>query len=221
MKFNYAILFFVLVCSLHSDLFSQNINTTFRAKMTFPGQTLANIWGYSANGREYALAGAAKGLIIIDVTNPDNPQQIVQIPGPNNLWKEIKTYGHYAYITSEGGQGIQVVDLSNLPSANLNYHYYTGDGVILGQLNKIHALHIDVTKGFLYAYGGDLFGGGAKIFDLKPDPYNPVYVGKYNQLGYIHDGYAENDTMYAGHIYAGYFSVVNMANKAAPELINT
>ena len=91
----------------------------------------------------------------------------------------------------------------------------------MGQLNTIHALHIDETKGFLYAWGGDLFGGGAKIFDLKTDPYNPVYVGKYDQLGYIHDGYVDNDTMYSCHIYAGQFAIVNMADKSAPELINT
>lgn len=200
---------------------AQNLNTTFRSKITFPGQTLANVWGYTAGGHEYALAGGALGLIIIDITDPDAPQQIVQIPGPNNMWKEIKTFSHYAYVVSEGGMGIQVVDLSGLPSPNLNYHYYKGDGAILNQLNKIHALHIDTAKGFLYAYGGGLFSGGVKIFDLNPDPYNPVYVGKYDQLGYVHDGYVDNDTLYAGHIYAGMFSVVNMADKNAPELIST
>ncbi|MFN0216278.1 MAG: choice-of-anchor B family protein [Saprospiraceae bacterium] len=214
-----CIAFLLLLNAL--SLFSQNINNTFRSKVTYPGQTLANVWGYESRGREYALVGGAQGLIILDITNPDIPQQIIQIPGPNNLWKEIKTYKHYAYVTSEGGQGIQVVNLTNLPSATLQSHFYKGDGAILNQLNAIHALHIDETKGFLYAWGGGLFGGGAKVFDLKPDPYNPKYVGKFDQLGYIHDGYVDNDTMYSCHIYAGQFAIVNMANKAAPELINT
>ena len=222
MHFCYAFYTWSLLALLAaSPLAAQNINTSFRSKITYPGQTLANIWGYESRGHEYALVGGQLGLIIIDITNPDVPQQIVQIPGPNNLWKEIKTYKHYAYITSEGGQGIQVVDLTGLPSPVLQSHFYTGDGAILGQLNTIHALHIDETKGFLYAWGGDLFGGGAKIFDLKTDPYNPVYVGKYDQLGYIHDGYVDNDTMYSCHIYAGQFAIVNMADKSAPELINT
>lgn len=204
-----------------SALTAQNLNVTFRAKMNFPGQTLANVWGYSAGGHEYALIGASKGLVIADITDPDNPQQIVQIPGPNNLWKEIKTYGHYAYIVSEGGQGIQVVDLRKLPSPNLDYHFYTGDGPIQGILGKIHALHIDTTKGYLYAYGGNLFSGGAKVFNLNPDPYNPVYAGKFDQLSYIHDGYVDNDTMYGAHIYSGLFSVVNMADKSNPQLITS
>lgn len=212
-------LLLLLFCSVLA--FGQNINTTFRSKMTFAGQTLANVWGYAAGGKEYALLGAAKGLIIVDISNPDQPQQIVQIPGPNNLWKEIKTYKHYAYVVSEGGMGVQVVDLSKLPASNLDYHFYKGDGAIANQLNTIHALHVDTTKGYLYCWGGNLFNGGAKVFNLNPDPYNPKYVGKFDQLGYIHDGFVDNDTMYAGHIYAGYFSIVSMVDKTNPELIST
>lgn len=199
----------------------QNINFQLRATMDFPGQTLANVCGYWQGGKEYALLGGSKGLIIVDITNPAAPQQIVQIPGPDNLWKEIKVYSHYAYVTSEGGQGLQIVDLSALPSANLTHHYYTGDGAIAGQLDRIHALHIDVTKGYLYAFGGQLFGGAAKVLDLNVDPYNPKYVGSFTQLGYIHDGYVDNDTLYACHINAGIMSVVNMANKTNPEVLGT
>lgn len=222
MNFRLLVLAFVFSLSFCAPpVKAQNTNTTFRAKLTFPGQTLANIWGYESRGREYALVGASKGLVIVDITNPVAPQQIVQIPGPDNLWKEIKTYRRHAYITSEGGGGIQIVDLRDLPSATLQSHFYTGNGAIAGQLGSIHALHIDETKGFLYAWGSGLFGGGAVILDLKQDPYNPVYVGNYSQLGYIHDGYVDNDTMYSCHIYAGLFAVVNMSNKSAPELINT
>ncbi|MEQ1747697.1 MAG: choice-of-anchor B family protein, partial [Saprospiraceae bacterium] len=196
-------------------------NIAFRSKMTFPGQTVANVWGYHANGREYALIGASKGLIIADITNPDVPVQIVQIPGPNNLWKEIRTYRHYAYVVTEGGGGVQIIDLSKLPSANLDYRSYTGDGPIGGQLGKIHALHIDETKGFLYAFGGNLFNGGAKVLDLNENPYYPTYAGKFDQLSYIHDGYVDNDTMYSGHIYQGKFAIVDMTDKSAPSLIAT
>ncbi|MFN0035047.1 MAG: choice-of-anchor B family protein [Saprospiraceae bacterium] len=197
------------------------MNFQFQSTMDFPGQTLANVCGYWQDGQEYALLGGSEGLIIVDITNPAAPVQIVQIPGPDNLWKEIKVYSHYAYVTSEGGQGVQIVDLSGLPSADLNYHHYTGDGAIAGQLDDIHALHIDVTKGFLYAFGGGLLNGGAKILDLKADPYNPHYVGKFNQLNYIHDGYVDNDTLYACHINAGTMSVVDMANKSNPVVLGT
>lgn len=215
---------YLLVCALlfGAGAFAQNSNITLRSTMEFPGQTLANICGWtSLTGQEYALLGGSKGLIIVDVTNPDAPAQIVQIPGPDNLWKEIKTYGHYAYITSEGGQGVQIVDLSDLPSANLQYHHYMGDGPIAGQLNTIHALHIDVNKGFLYAFGSNLVGGGAVVLDLNADPYNPTYAGEFSSLQYVHDGFAENDTLYACHIYDGIMSIVDMSDKGAPQVLGT
>lgn len=209
----------VILMTGASSLFAQNFNIQLRGTLEYPVQTLANICGYAQNGMEYALVGASKGLSIVDVTNPDSPVEIVQIPGPNNLWKEIKVYSHYAYVTSEGGGGVQIVDLSKLPSPNLNYHNYVGTGEIDSALNRIHALHIDVTKGFLYTYGGDF--SSTRVHDLNADPYNPVYVGKFDQLGYIHDGYADNDTLYSCHIYSGQLAIVDMRDKQNPVLLGT
>lgn len=201
---------------------SQNINLQLQSTLSFPGQKLANICGYWKNGKEYALVGANKGLIIVDVTDPTSPQQIVQLPEVQNNWKEIKVYGDYAYVTTEGqGDGLHIVNLSGLPSPNVPNYFYKGDGAIAGQLDRIHALHIDVTKGFLYAYGANILGGGALVFDLKPDPYNPRYAGRFSALGYIHDGYVDNDTLYACHINSGIMSVVDMADKQNPIVLGT
>jgi choice-of-anchor B domain-containing protein len=213
-------LFALTMLSVFS-LQAQNQNITFRSKMSFPGQTVANVCGYAAGGREYALLGGSLGLIIVDVTNPDAPVQITQIPGPNSLWKEIKTYSHYVYTVTEGGQGIHIVDLSNLPTANLDSYFFIGDGVISGALLTIHSLHIDTTKGYLYAFGSNLSSGGAVVFDLNQDPYNPKYVGAYDQLQYVHDGYVDNDTLYASHINIGLFAIVDMTDKANPVVLNT
>ncbi|MBC7775276.1 MAG: choice-of-anchor B family protein, partial [Phycisphaerae bacterium] len=207
--------------------FSQDFNYQLRATMDFPGQVLANVCGYWQNGQEYALLGGSKGMIIVDITNPASPQQIVQIPAPEGAvnngssWKEIKVYQHYAYLVTEAGGGVQIIDLSNLPSATLVYHLYKGDGAIAGDLDEIHALHIDVTKGYLYTYGGNTAQGGTNVFDIKTDPYNPKYVGSFQQLGYIHDGYVDNDTLYACHINAGIMSMVDMTDKANPTVLGT
>ncbi len=200
---------------------AQNVNCVLRAHIEYPGQTLANICGYVKDGREYALLGGSQFTIIVDVTEPSAPVEIVQIPSINNLWKEIKTYQHYAYVTTEGGGGLKIIDLSGLPSSSLPHHNYTGDGPIAGQLGSIHALHIDTTKGYCYLYGSNIGDGGAVILDLNQDPYNPVYAGIYDDNGYIHDGYVDNDTLYAGHIYAGTFEMVDCTNKANPVSIAT
>lgn len=204
-----------LILSL-SSLCQTNINVTFRSQLSYPGLDLANIWGYAQAGKEYALVGAQNGLSIVDVTIPTSPSTITTIPGANSIWREVKAYKNYAYVVSEGGGGLQIVNLSNLPSASLTYSNYSGNGAIAGQLNKNHSLHIDTTKKVLYIYGSDnLANGGILAFDISTTPMSPNYLGQFNAR-YVHDGYADNDTIYAGAINDGKLAVISFTNKAAP-----
>lgn len=205
-----------------ASLSAQNLNMTLRSQRTYPGQTLANIWGHvDSLGNEYALVGASGGLSIVNVTNPDSIWEVDQIPGPNNLWKEVKTWGGFAYVTTEasGVQGLQIIDLRNLPGTNIPSKYW-GPMINGVQLTTIHALHID--NGYAYLYGCNGNGSplqGVVIANLS-DPWNPTVAGVYGQT-YIHDGYVRNDTLYAGHIYNGYFSVMDVTNKAMPTIVET
>ena len=208
-----------LLLAATCGLFAQNTNATFVSTYTYPGQQLSNIWGYAAGGKEYALVGAKNGLSIVDATNAAAPVELIQIPGPSSSWREIKTYLHYAYVVSEHGAGVQIVDLSNLPDTNLVRHSYFGDGALNGTMTRAHALHIDETKGYLYVYGSQQFSGKPLVFNLNVDPYNPTYVNYVDFIGYVHDGYVDNDRLYSGHIYAGMFSVVDMSNKNNPVLL--
>jgi choice-of-anchor B domain-containing protein len=219
LKVTVAALFVAVGLSAQSSL-----NTTLTDQLAIPGQTLANICGYTApNGNEYALLGAEDGMIIVDVTNPNNVVQLVQIPMVSSLWKEIKVYQNYAYVTTEGtGGALQIVDLTAIPAtsaASYTYQTYTGDGVIGGQLSTVHALHIDTATGYCYLFGTNLFNGGAIFLDLNTDPYNPTFAGSYAANGYVHDGYVDNDTLFAGHIYAGTFAMVDCTNKLAPAVL--
>ncbi|HRI59307.1 MAG TPA: choice-of-anchor B family protein, partial [Saprospiraceae bacterium] len=218
----------LLLTLFSAALCAQNINISHRSTLTYTNQTLANVWGYASGGNEYALVGAKNGLSIVDVTNPDNPDEIIQISGPTSSWREIKTYQHYAYVVSEGGGGVQIIDLANLPGTNLSWHSYKGNGPINNLLSNIHALHVDVTKGYLYLYGANPnpYGGKAVVLNLNADPYNPTYAGYFNSNfsgngNYIHDGFVDNDIMYGAHVYGGFFSIVNMSNKSNPVLVTT
>ncbi len=200
------------------NLFGQNnLNIELRATLEWPNNTLAGVWGYVApDAREYALVGASSGMIIVEVTNPDQPVEIKKIPGGQSLWRETKTYHNFAYVTSESANnGIQIVDLTNLPNPNLPFKNFNGSGA--GQLTDAHTVQVDTSKGFLYFHGTNNYY--TYIFDLKPDPWNPTYVGKYQGLGYVHDGYVDNDTLYAAHIYEGQVAVVDMADKANPMVL--
>ncbi len=217
-----ALLFLGMLFTHIASVQSQNLNVKFRSKLSYGSQSCSNICGFvDATGREYALMGAEKGLSIVDVTNPDSPVQIIQIPGPTSNWREIKVRGSYAYVTTEGGGGLQIVNMTSLPDKKgIVYKSWTGDGAIAGKLTSIHSLHID--NNFVYLYGSKLFGGGAVVVDVT-NPYTPKYVGNYQnkQMPYVHDGYVRNDTLYACHIYDGYYTIVDFRKKSAPVVLGT
>ena len=199
---------------------AQNLNLTLASKLSYGNQSLSNICGWvdTADSKEYALVGAENGLSIVDVSNPAAPVEIIQIPGPASTWREIKTVGDYAYVTTEDGTiGLQIVELTNLPGTNLNVTTWTP--VIGGQtLETIHALHAD--NGKVYLYGTNVGNKGAVIIDVSTTPMAPVYLGSYDPR-YVHDGFVRNDTLYAGHIYDGECAVVDCSNPASPVILAT
>jgi hypothetical protein len=40
-----------------------------------------DVWGYAADGREYAFLGSSLGVHVFDVTDPVNSMLIDQVPG--------------------------------------------------------------------------------------------------------------------------------------------
>ena len=207
----------LLLLMLTSLCVAQNVNNTFRDALYYPGKTCANVWGYvDSLGNEYALVGASTGMSIVNVSNPDSIWEVKHIPGPNNLWKEIRTYQHFAYCVSEGGQGLQIINLRNLPDTNVSYHYWapTING---NQLNMIHALHVDTTTAYVYLYGCHAGFTGTMIVKLN-NPDTPTYRGNFN-AGYVHDGIVRNNMMYAAMIYSGYVRFVDVSVDSLPNAI--
>jgi choice-of-anchor B domain-containing protein len=221
----FKVIYFTIAFTLiiGESLFSQNL--VFQSNLSYGSNVLANIGGYvDTSDNEYALVGTEFGLDIVDVTVPTNPVSKFIIPGPQNNWREVKTYREYAYVTTEGGGGLTIVDLSGLPDT-VYYKQYTGDGTIAGQLNSIHALHCDTGMGFLYLYGSSIGDGHSLFFNLS-DPWNPTFAGEYiypsgGNDAYVHDGFVLNDTMYEAHIYGGFFTIVDVRNKLNPVLLGT
>jgi len=151
-------------------------------------------WGYvSPSGREYAIMGTSNGTGFVDVTDPGDAQVVGFIPGPVSLWRDIKTYDHYAYAVSEGGGGIQVIDLSGIDSGVVTHV----NSVTSGGTEKTHNVVIDEDAGYLYRCGGD--NRGLRIYRLHTNPQNPAYVGSWDTR-YVHD--AQIVTMTSGP-YAG------------------
>ncbi len=209
------LLLWTCACLLAMTVHAQQ-NVTFRSNLTYNGNALSNIGGYADSaGNEYALVGYEQGLSIVDVTDPANPTIVVDVPGTSSIWREVKTWQHYAYVTTEGCcNGLQIVDLSYLPDS-VSVKYWDGGAALNNNLQTIHALHVD--QGYVYLFGSNLFNGSALVVDLS-DPWNPVYQG-HTPGTYIHDGYVRNDTLWGAHIYDGYFAVYDLSNKSNPVVL--
>jgi len=205
--------------------FSQNsLNMNLLGSKSYSNE-LNDVWGYvSPSGTEYALVGVQTGLSIVNISNPANPVEQAFIPGPTSVWRDIKTWGNYAYVMYDsysGGpaQGILIVDLSNIATTT-NPQYYTFFPVVNGQTyDRAHNLYID-ENGVLYVFGANIGVGGALMFDLTQTPTNPGFLGIFNDY-YFHDGMARGDTLWGGAIYQGLWVAVDVSNKANPQIIGS
>ncbi len=215
------ILTLAFVLSLH-NLSSQSLELLSHYEW---GYGASNLWGYTApNGREYACVGLLMGLGIVDITDPANPVEVFHWDGQTTIWRELKVYNGYLYMTMEtsgqgqNGDGLVIVDMNGAPD-NFTVHQYYGQESAGISFETCHTLFID-EQGICYLFGCNYLNGGAIMLDLTADPINPPIVGVYDEE-YIHDGFARQDTLWAGEIYAGHCSVVDMSDLANPQVITT
>lgn len=180
---------------------------------------LNDVWGYVDElGNEYALVGTSKGTSIINVTVPTNPFEVFWLPGSTSIWRDPSSHGDYAYVTTEANDGLLIIDLSPLPQAtNLTTTLYTGPANNPWQ--SAHTCFVD-ENGYAYVFGANRGNGGVIILDVFTNPMAPIEVGVFDNW-YCHDGYVRNDTMYLANIYAGFFSLVDVSDKANPVLLGT
>jgi len=198
------------------SVFSQK-NVELVANLPYPNMgspiILNDVWGYvDEQGTEYALVGTFTGVSIVSLLDPANPEELFFVPGINSIWRDIKTYQSIAYVSNESGNGIQLIDLSNLP-AEISFK----DTVISG-VNTIHNLYQD--EGFLYAVGLNTLGGGMMILDLRQDPWNPEFAGSYTNQ-YVHDVYVRNKLAYTAEIFSGQLSVVDVSDPVNTSILGT
>jgi len=187
----------------------------------------SDIWGWvdPVNQNEYALVGLNDGFSCVNVSNPSNPIEEFYISDVNSTWRDVKTWGNYAYVTTEANAGLLIVDLTDMTGNTFwhvsNFVNTSGSSV---EFTAAHNLYID-ENGICYIFGASSNNGsnpsdGAIFLDVDANPINPVYLGEWDDE-YIHDGMARGDTMYAGCINTGDLYIVDVSNKSNPATIGT
>tara|TARA_Y100000589_G_scaffold250047_1_gene238137 strand:- start:2284 stop:3882 length:1599 start_codon:yes stop_codon:yes gene_type:complete len=192
-------------------------NMSLLGSLDYPSSQGNDIWGWynPINGYEYALVGLNDGFSVVNVTNPEYPIEEFFIADSNSVWRDIKTWGNYAYVTSEANVGLLIVDLTDM-TGNTYWHISeftntsTGDSI---SFTSAHNLYID-EKGICYVYGSNQ-RKGVIFLDVDANSTNPVYLGSWN-YAYVHDAMVRGDTMWACCINLGRVFVVDVSEKANP-----
>ncbi|RMI03570.1 MAG: choice-of-anchor B family protein, partial [Calditrichaeota bacterium] len=174
----------------------------------YPAAGYNDCWGYTApDGREYALLGVQTGTSVVDITDPANPVEVAFIPSATSLWKDIKTYQHYAYVVTEAGGGMQILDLSGLPNTVTELTPYTG-------FQTSHNIYVDVVNGMLYAEGD--FGEPVRVLSLA-DPEHPVQIAAFGIE--CHDVFVQDNRAYVAEGGSGSIGIFDVTNPANPTLL--
>jgi len=179
----------------------------------------SDVWGYAANGREYAIIGTVEGFYIIDISAPATPSVVTfqTCASNNSFWRDFKTYGNYLYAVSDQGasSALEIYDLSGLPSGITQvYNSQTF-------FSTCHNIQINQSTGRLYAAGTTTSPNGVVILDIQTDPSNPALLANFALGAYTHDIYVHEDTLVAffGNTGVGLFDFANIATPSAMTIL--
>ena len=150
-------------------------------------------------GHEYALVGRESGTSFVDVSDPEHPLYVGNLPTRtfSSAWRDIKTYHDHAFVVADRSpdHGMQVFDLNQLrgvtsppvtfrPTAE--YHGPGFGGSFGGFLGSAHNLAIDEETGFAYVVGSNTCAAGLHMIDIR-NPARPRFAGCFSADGYTHD----------------------------------
>jgi len=212
----------MILLIIFSFVHGQSLNTTFlgsyddNSLLIQSGIQYNDIWGYASGGKEFAIIGTREKILFLDVTNPANITPISYItPGGNSTWRDMKTFGTYAYaVADRGSEGLLTFDLSDIDkSTNPTVTQVNQQNALF---TRAHNVFIDTDNGILYVLGANVANADIIIYELNTNPANPTHVKTVDLPGnYIHDAYVKNHIAYCSHGGNGLF-VYDMSNITIP-----
>ena len=151
----------------------------------------SDLWGWTApTGEEIAIIGLYSGTAFVDVTDPVNYIYLGKLPTrtTNSYWRDIKTYGNFAFIVSESREhGLQVIDLSQMLRLDMsNGPLVFQEAATLSDFGSAHNIFINEDTAFAYVAGSLECLGGLIMIDIS-DPTSPVVENCFDGDGYTHD----------------------------------
>lgn len=196
---------------------SAQLNTTLISNLSYDDH-VSDVWGYvGADGTEYALVGALLGTSIVSLADPTAPNELHFIPGVGTIWRDIKIFGDYAYVTNDGEGGVLIIDLSQLPNSLETTVWKPSIPNETGVVENCHNLYID-EEGIIYLAGCNLNNGGVIMADAAANPTEPPVVGV-GAARYSHDVYTRDGIMFSSEIGLGQLTITDVTDKNNLQLL--
>lgn len=195
------------------------------------GSQANDIWGWTdpGTGREYALVGRRNGTSFVDVSNPESPVYLGNLPAHQNrtaIWRDIKVYRDHAFIVADvSGHGMQVFDLTRLRGVSSPQTF--GADAHYGLFGNSHNIAINEQTGYAYAVGSNTCSGGLHMVNIA-NPKAPANAGCFSSDGYTHDTqcviYRGPDSAYSGREICvnsneDTVTIVDVTSKSSPRQI--
>lgn len=181
-----------------------------------------DIWGWTDpdTGKEYALMGRRNGTAFVDISTPEEPIYIGNLPsqdGIESTWRDIKVYEEHVFIVVDDSSqvarthGMQVFDLTQLRASAIQtatLPLTLSATAVYTEVYGAHNVAINEETGYAYLVGSthsdnidSRCRGGLHMVDIST-PASPTFAGCFDSDGYTHDTqcviYSGPDAAYQG-----------------------
>ncbi len=158
-------------------------------------RSVAGVWGFTQDGREYALVPITDaGISIVEVTDPTNPVEVSFVPmpaGTDRLYYAQYNKG-YIYAIMRPGP-LQIINAKDPANAFTEALYRPN-------FNSVYGIFIADTLLHLSDVDGAPSGMKNFLLDIS-DPVNPVEVSSFP--GAYHHSYIRGNTLYGWYFGGG------------------
>ncbi len=183
----------ILCLSITGPAFAQNVE--------YVGSTLlSGVNDVKVRG-DYAYCADIDGLIIIGISDPENPTFISQLYCQGQ-GEGIHISGNYAYL-ADGESGLQIIDVSDPSNPTFAASYDTPG----------NAYGVFVSGS--YAYLADR-GSGLQIIDIS-DPTSPLFAGSLDTPGDAYGVFVSDSYAYLADMGSG-LQIIDVSDPSSPTI---
>lgn len=151
----------------------------------------------AVSGNYAYLAASARGLYIVDLTDPANPRKISHYETAGFI-AEVKIVGNKVYL-ADNVEGLIILDISNKARPTR-----------IGSKAITEAKNVDVYNGYAYVLGSI----GMHTIDVR-DPAHPAQVAVYNAPS-VQDILVDNNIAFLAHWNPAVVEIINVSTPWQP-----